>query len=342
MLRCKLALQIQTVAITLFWFGVVLPGAHADDWPQWLGPQRDAVWRETGIIDKFPAAGPTVRWRAKINAGYTGPAVADGKVFVMDRLLAPGTKPPKNDFDLTPTPGTERVVCLDAAMGDVRWVHPYDCPYVVSYQLGPRTTPLVSGGKVYTLGTMGHLFCLDADKGTVLWSRNFPKDFGAKVPLWGYAAHPLLDGQKLICMVGGKDSTVVAFDKDTGKEIWRALSAKQLGYCPPSIYELAGKRQLIVWHGEAINGLDPETGKVYWKQPVAAYQAMAIAMPRKLDDALFITATFNLSMVVRPNAAGSDAQVVWRGNTKVGFDSVFATPFAECGVDLDKNPHKCQ
>src|SRR5439155_6127830 len=116
-----------------------------------------------------------------------------------------------------------------------------------AYPAGPRATPLVNAGKVYTLGAMGDLLCLDADNGKLLWSKNFPNDCDAPVQSWGFVAHPLLDGDRLICVVGGPGTTVVAFHKDTGKELWRSLSTKQAGYCPPMIYQAGGKRQLIIW-----------------------------------------------------------------------------------------------
>jgi hypothetical protein len=237
---------------------------YGNDWPQWLGPQRDAIWTETGILDKFPADGPSVRWRTKIGGGYAGPAVAGGRVYVTDRLLPESRSNPKDPFDRGKIPGTERVLCLDETNGQILWKHEYDCPYDLSYPAGPRATPVVHDGKVYTLGAIGHLFCLDAESGKVVWSRELKKDYGIETPLWGFAAHPLIDGQKLICLVGGEGSTAVAFDKDSGQEIWRALKAKEPGYCPPMIYEAGGKRQLIIWHPESINSLDPATGKLYW------------------------------------------------------------------------------
>jgi outer membrane protein assembly factor BamB len=248
---------------------LVLPVLHADDWPQWLGPRRDAVWRETGIIKKFPAEGPSIRWRAPISGGYAGPAVADGRVYVTDRQLAAGASNPANPFARGEIPGRERVLCLNAANGKLIWHHEYNCAYTVSYSSGPRATPAVSDGKVFTLGAEGNLVCLAADKGTVLWARDFKTDFNLKTPVWGFAGHPLIDGQKLICLVGGEGSVAVAFDKDTGKELWRALSAKEPGYAPPMIYEFAGKRQLIIWHPEAVNALDPDTGKLFWSYPLA-------------------------------------------------------------------------
>src|SRR5262249_35824865 len=181
-----------------------------DDWPQWLGPQRDGVWRETGILEKFPKDGPKVRWRAPVGGGYAGPAVADGKVFVLDRVLSPGSKDPDNLFARSKSEGVERVLCLEEATGKVLWKHEYECKYDVSYPCGPRCTPVVAGGKVYTLGAMGNLFCLEEATGKVAWSKDFVKDYRAPVALWGFAAHPLLDGDKLICLVGG-ENVVVAF-----------------------------------------------------------------------------------------------------------------------------------
>ncbi|MDB6031116.1 MAG: Pyrrolo-quinoline quinone, partial [Verrucomicrobiales bacterium] len=213
--------------------GLSLTTARADDWPQWLGPQRDGVWRETGILKEFPADGPKIRWRAPLGAGYTGPAVVGGRVYVMDRQLKNSASNPTDPFQRGTIPGNERVLCLDEANGHIVWTNEYNCPYTVSYPAGPRATPLVSNGKVYTLGTEGNLLCLDAATGKKIWAHELKKDYNLETPVWGFSAAPLLNGQKLICLVGGDGSTVVAFDKDTGKELWKALSAKEPGYCPP-------------------------------------------------------------------------------------------------------------
>ncbi len=303
----------------------------ADDWPQWLGPRRDGVWRETDILERFPEGGPRVRWRAKVTAGYSGPAVAAGRVYVVDRHPAEGAKKPANDFGRGTIPGTERVLCLNEADGKVLWTHEYDCPYTISYPLGPRTTPVVRAQRVYTLGAEGNLFCFHAVTGKVLWSRALKKDYKVGAPLWGFSSHPLLDGRKLICVVGGKGTTAVAFDKDTGKEIWRALNAREPGYCPPMIYEAGGRRQLITWDAEAVHGLDPETGKVFWTVKDAPYMGMAISTPCKLGDLLFLTSTFGHSTMLRLAKDRPGAAVAWRGGKATGFDSVFGTPFAEGG-----------
>ena len=163
-------------------------------------------------------------------------------------------------------------------------------------------------GKVYALGTMGDLFCLDAKKGDVLWSKNFVTDYKAKVPLWGFSCHPLIDGDRLICLVGGNDgeSLAVAFHKDTGKELWRALTTLDdvhgPGYAPPIIAQVGTVRQLIVWESKGIHGLDPETGKVYWSQPFEMKSGMSIATPRLYGDRLFVSAFYNGPMMLQLSA----------------------------------------
>src|SRR4051812_26645131 len=285
---------------------------HADDWPQWLGPQRDSVWRETGILEKFPAEGPPVRWRVPIGPGYSGPAVAAGRVYVMDRAVAKDAPPPGGPFKRGHIPGTERVLCFDQADGTLLWTHEYDCPYTVSYAAGPRVTPTVADGKVYTLGTEGNLLCLDAASGKELWAHDFKTEYGVATPVWGFAAHPLLDGPRLICLAGGQGSVAVAFDKESGKELWRALSAREPGYAPPVIVEAGGKRQLIIWHPEALNSLNPETGQVYWSEPFTSRMGLSLATPRKLGDLLFVTSFYTGSLMMRLAPDAPTAAKVWQ------------------------------
>jgi outer membrane protein assembly factor BamB len=309
---------------------------NADDWPQWLGPQRDAVWRETGIIETFPTNGLKYRWRVPIGGGYTGPVVSKGRVYVMDRQLAKGVTNSSDAFARGQIPGSERVLCLDEADGKIVWQHEYDCAYTVSYASGPRCSPAVSDGKVYALGAEGNLVCLDVEKGSVVWSRDFKKEFNVKTPMWGFAGHPLVDGKKLICLAGGEGSVAVAFDKDTGKELWRALSAKEPGYAPPMIYEFAGRRQLIIWHPEAVNSLDPETGKIFWSYPTtpSIRYGMTIASPRQAGDKLFLTSFYNGSLMLRVDS--EKPSVVWQSQKLSekdtdGLHSVMATPLLENG-----------
>lgn len=316
-------------ALSLVWSP---PASQADDWPQWLGPQRDAVWRETGILDKFPTGGPPVRWRVPIGGGFTGPAVAKGRVYVMDRRPPTHVAPPTAGGAI---PGGERVLCLNEADGKVLWQHEYDCPYTMSYAAGPRATPLVADGQVYTLGAEGNLCCLDAATGRVVWARDFKKELGAKTPIWGFAAHPLLDGNRLITLVGGAGAVAVAFDKTNGKELWRSLSAKEIGYAPPMIINYGGHRRLIIWHPEAVNALDLETGKVLWTVPFESRTGLSVATPRQAGDALFITTFYNGAILLRL-AADAAPTTVWRSQKASERDttelhSIIPTPFLEDG-----------
>ncbi|MBK9137876.1 MAG: PQQ-binding-like beta-propeller repeat protein [Verrucomicrobia bacterium] len=308
--------------------------AAADDWPQWLGPQRDAVWRETGIVERFPASGLKFRWRTPIGAGYSGPAVAAGRVYVMDRQLPTGAANPGDPFTKALVPGIERVLCLEETTGKILWTHAYDAPYTISYAAGPRCTPLVDGDRVFTLGAEGNLFCLDAASGRPIWSRDFKRDFGAKTPEWGFAGHPLLVEDRLVCLVGGDGSVAVAFDKHTGKELWRALSAREPGYGPPTLIEYGGRRMVIVWHPEAVNALDPATGQVLWTVPFESRYGLTAPTPRLAGDMLFVTAFYNGSLALR--LGSGEPQVLWR-SPKVSekdttyLHSIIATPFIEGG-----------
>jgi outer membrane protein assembly factor BamB len=290
------------------------PTAKADDWPQWMGPNRDGVWSETGTIRALPKDAHALRvWRVGISAGYSGPAVADGRVFVTDRVLAHGVKNPDDPFDVKQkVKSTERVLCFEARTGDELWKHEYPCPYQISYPAGPRCTPTVSGGKVYTLGAMGDLLCLEAKSGKELWSKNFPKDYGSKVPTWGFCGHPLVYKNLLICVAGGEGATAVAFDKDTGAEKWKALNSRETGYSPPTLIHAGGVDQLVIWHGHALNGLDPLTGKTYWTVGLEPLFGMSIMAPRQAGDRLFAAGIGGAAAVLKLDPDKPTVSVLWQ------------------------------
>lgn len=307
----------------------------ADDWPQWMGPQRDGVWRETGIVERLPEKGLVRKWQTPIGAGYSGPVVVGNRVFVTDRVTKEANDP-ASPFERGAVPSSERVLCLDEATGNLLWEHKYPCIYTVSYPAGPRCTPTVHDGKVYSLGSEGHLFCLSASDGKVIWSRELKKDFSIRsTPVWGFASHPLVDGNKLICFVGGADTAVVAFDLATGKELWRALSASGPhgpGYSPPVIYDAAGVRQLIAWLPDAVNGLDPETGKVLWSKSFTVKEGLTAPMARKAGDQLFVTAFYDGPLMLKLDGDKPGATELWRGKGKNerqtdGLHSIMPTPF---------------
>lgn len=319
---------------------LLLPAlAPADDWPQWLGKDRDGVWKETGLLDKFPKGGPKKLWTAKVGAGYAGPAVADGKVFVTDRTLDEGQKTPDGGFTNPEVGGGERVLCLDAKTGKELWKHEYPCKYKVQYSSGPRCTPTVDGELVYTLGTMGDLRCLKVKDGELVWKKNFMTDYKAPVPVWGFSSHPLVDGDLLICLVGGSDDRlVVAFDKKTGEQKWAAeKAAGDLGYCPPMIYTFGKTRTLVVWHPKAVFGLDPVTGKRLWKHDFESRSGLTAPTPRKVgDDKLFVTSFYNSGLMLK--ITDDKAAVEWKGKGKSEkpgdtdtLHSIMSTPVVKDG-----------
>lgn len=284
--------------------------AMAADWPQWMGPQRDNVWRETGIVTKFPEGGPKILWRTPIAGGYSGPAVADGRVYITDYVTSQNVK--VDNFQREEYTGNERVHGLDEATGRVIWTHEYPVKYTVSYPAGPRCTPTVDEDRVYSLGAEGHLIAFEAATGKVLWSKDLKAEYGTKAALWGYAAHPLVDGDKLLTLAGGAGSHIVALNKLTGKEIWRSSTAPEQGYCPPTIIEYGGARQLILLKPDAVTSIDPETGKQYWSVPYEASNGSIIMSPLMVGEYLYVAGYSNRSLLLKMDPNKPAAEEVWR------------------------------
>ena len=307
-----------------------IPAVRGDDWPQWMGPQRDGVWRESGIVQAIPAVGLPVKWRVPVKGGYSGPAVADGRVYLADYDHGDGAVA-NSPNDRTQLTGRERLLCLDAATGTLLWKHEYDCPYAISYASGPRCTPTVADGKVYMLGAEGNLLCLDAKTGAVVWSKDFKIDYAAPTPIWGFCGHPLVDGNRLVCLVGGAGSVAVAFDKETGKELWRAVSASEQGYCPPTLIETAGVRQLMIWDADKLNSLDPATGKLFWSEPLKPAYGMSIMAPQVADTkqgrVLYASGIGRVGALFALAPDGTGAKVLWRGEPKTAVYCANSTPF---------------
>lgn len=311
--------------------------ALADDWAHWMGPTGDGVYYEEGVIESIPASGLPVKWRASIAGGYSGPAVAGGRVYLFDYVKSSGESfnDPGRRANIS---GSERLACFDAATGKKLWQRQYDCPYSISYPVGPRCTPTVDiegpddTGRVYSLGSEGDLHCLDAETGKLIWKRNFKSDYQAEVPIWGFSAHPLVDGDLLYCMVGGDGQTVVAFDKRTGEEKWKALSASAVGYCPPSITNFGGVRQLVVWHADGIQGLDPASGKSYWTMPIKPDYQMAITRPQRDGNRMYASAIRTASVMFELAADRPAVKELWRGAPKASVYCANSTPIFYEGV----------
>jgi outer membrane protein assembly factor BamB len=281
------------------WVGVLPSPLTGDEWPQWRGPNRDGVWRETGIVDKLPAGRIPLRWRAPITSGYSGPTVAGGRVFVMDRQVKPRE--------------VERVLCFDWQTGKPLWTHTYDCTYEVSYPAGPRASVSIDEGRAYALGTMGHVHCYSAADGKVLWARDLKNEYKIRMPIWGIAAAPLVDGELVILQIGGSNGAcLVALDKRSGEERWRALD-DAASYSAPILIEQAGHRVLVCWTGENVVGLDPASGKVFWTHPFRQHRTVInVPTPVVEGDRMFMSSFYDGSLMLRLARDRLGVEEVWR------------------------------
>ena len=284
----------------------------AEDWPQWRGVDRDAVWRDTGLVERFADDGLVVKWRVPVRGGFAGPAVAGGRVFVLDYEEAPGSR----TMD-----GRERLVVLDEETGERLWTQEWPATYRnihFKFATGPRATPTVDGDRVYILGAAGMLSCFDAATGDLVWRIDTQAEYGVTVPVYGVSQSPLVEGDLLIVVLGGEpDAKIAAFDKATGEEVWRALeNTSETGYAAPIIIDAGGARQLIVWHATAITSLDPATGDVYWEQPFEIGGGLSIATPVRSGRYLVVSQFFNGAMMLALNPDRPAARVLWRGRNR--------------------------
>ncbi|MEQ1904127.1 MAG: PQQ-binding-like beta-propeller repeat protein [Pirellulaceae bacterium] len=315
------------IAFTLFTFTVhTLPNTLGQtDWPQWMGPGRDNVWNTTDVLNKFPAGGPKVLWRTPIAGGYAGPAVVGDRVYVTDYVTKENVK--VDNFDRKEFSGQERVLCLDAKSGKEIWKKEYSVKYTISYPAGPRSTPIVDGDHVYTLGAEGDLICFAAKDGKIVWQKNLREAYSTKTPLWGYSAHPLINGDHLITLAGGNGSHAVALNKKDGTEIWRTVSAKEQGYSPPTIIEAGGERQLILANPSSVTSVDPETGKEYWSLPYEATSGSIIMSPVRIGEYLYIAGYSNKSLLIKLATDKPGAEEVWRDKAREAISPVNVQPF---------------
>lgn len=272
--------------------------ASGEDWPRWRGVRGDGTWNAPTLPATWPDGGLQQVWRAELGGGYGGIAVSGGRVCAMDRQKTPDD--------------VERVLCFDAVTGEELWSHSWPVDYSgIAYDNGPRATPTMFQGRAFTMGAVGHLLCLDAASGDVIWSKDLVKDFGARVPLWGLSASPVMFDSLVIVHPGAEpDGCFIAFDTQSGDEIWRSLP-DAAGYATPLLIEHDGTRQLVAWTPTNVRGLEPATGKLLWTVPFEVNYGTSIADPIFHEGLVLVSSYYEGSKAIRVTDGSTEPEVIW-------------------------------
>lgn len=316
----------------------------AYDWPQWNGPTRDGRISDLEFSTNLDLTKVKELWQTPISHGYSGPAVIGQQVVVTDLQIESG-KITNNPGGRDKLSGRERVLCLDRSTGKLIWKHDYAVDYLVSYGAGPRATPTIANNRIYTLGAEGHLICFDAPSGTILWQRNLRDDYKTETPMWGYASPPLVIGDQLIVLAGGKGSTYVSLNTDSGVEQWRSGSASNIGYSPPMWIEVDGSRQLIVWDADALRSLELKTGKELWSTPLSPRFEMSIMAPVVSGNRLYASGIGQVSGLFELLRDAQGVKTLWTGKPKMSVYCSNSTPVFDgkylYGCDCDAGTLMC-
>ena len=287
-----------------------------EDWPVFLGPREDGISGETGLIDSIPEAGPPVLWKTRVGTGYSAPSVLGNTLVYFHRQ------------------GDEEIVeAVTADTGKPLWKHAYPTTYEdpYGYNNGPRCTPLLRGKRCYTLGAEGKLACLDLATGKPIWKRDTAADFDIPPAFFGVGSTPILEGDKLIVMVGGlPNSGMVAFEAETGATAWEAVGAKAFpppfgfrfqkddklaSYSSPIAVTIGGQRQILAWLRPGFVSLDPKTGKVLHSEFFRAQvrESVNAARPVVVNDLVFLSAAYELgALMLKSKPDGKGFSELWR------------------------------
>jgi outer membrane protein assembly factor BamB len=258
---------------TAFW--ILAPALAAADWPQWRGPLRDGHSPETGLLRSWPAAGPPLVFRAGgAGEGYSSLAVSRGRIFTQGQR-------PEGQF----------VLAFDAATGRKLWEAPNGKVFRERRGHGPRGTPTVDGDRVCALASDGTLGCFDCATGRLLWGYNVVERFGGKVPGWGISESPLIDGDRLIVLPGGKGAALVALDKKTGGLLWKSQS-DSAAYSSAIAFEHEGIRQVVAFSDDSVFAVRADTGALLWRNKRVTNMIANIATPVFANGFLFVSSDY--------------------------------------------------
>lgn len=290
-------------------------GAHAQDWPQFLGPARDGRYTGAPLAADWPDGGPRRLWSRPVGAGFAGPVVAGDRLVLFHRVG-----------------GAEVVEALDAATGGVLWRYDYPTTYRddFGFDEGPRSVPVVHGGRVYTFGAQGRLHAVDVETGAGVWQVDTHARYGVRKGFFGAAGSPLVEDGRVIANVGGRRGGIVAFDAATGDELWTATT-HEASYSSPAGGIFGGRRTALVFTRNGLVGLDPASGEVRferrWRSRLGA--SVNAATPLVLGDRVFISASYGAGAALLRVEGGTLAEE-WSGDDSM--TNHYATAVERGGV----------
>ena len=277
----------------------------AADWPQWRGPNRDGVSTETGWLVEWPKEGPKAVWKKDVGTGCASVVVSNGRLYTAGNRSNQDT-----------------VWCLDAKTGAEIWKHSYPAALDPNmYEGGPNTTPLVDGQFLYTVSREGDLHCRGLADGKTVWSKSFQRDFGAPKPSWGYSGTPLVVGNLLIADVGGPGASTVAFEKTTGKVLWKEGNDKA-GYSSPVVFQHNGKQCVAMFNASGLVVREVATGKEVLRHHWRTSYDVNAATPIIHDGKILIASGYSVGGALLA-LDGNDAKVVWKNKS---MKSKFSSP----------------
>lgn len=271
--------------------------AMADDWPQWRGPRRDGISRETGLLKSWPAGGPRLVWKAQgLSEGYSSFAVVKGRLF---------TQGQRGD--------QEFVIAFDAKTGKKLWETTTGKPFRERRGHGPRGTPTVEGDRLWALAADGTLVCLEAATGKRIWGVNIVERFKSQAPHWGVSESPLLDGDRLIVTPGGSGASIVALNKNNGELVWKSGN-DEAAYSSVIAFDLGGRRYMAAFTGEAAVGLAAGNGELLWRYNKVSNRTANIATPIFHDGHVFVSSDYGTGcalLKLEPQGGGVKASEVY-------------------------------
>ena len=283
-----------SVAVVILCLAAETLAQTSADWPQWRGPNRDGISKETGLLKQWPAEGPRLVWKATgAGAGYSSFAVANGRLFTMGLRGA-----------------QEFVVAFDVGTGKEVWATPHGKAFKNDRGDGPRGTPTVDGDKLYALGGSGDLSCLEVPTGRVVWTMNVLQKFGGSNTRWGISESPLVLGEKLLVNAGGSGASIVALNKTNGSLIWKSQS-DEAGYSSAIPVQVGGVTQVVFFTGSRVIGLDARDGRLLWEYARPSNDVANVATPVARGNRVFISSDYGTGAGMVEIKADGKAQEVY-------------------------------